>query len=155
MSTADALEFYGAVKSALEKIQRQTRTLAKDMTNQLDEIDKRTGSAVIDALIEDIRPQFDEEVVQDFIDEAREALLERIPELVHRSDDEDRDEPAAASSRPRTRGLRARAAARVAAPAAATGEVVVALREAVAELRAIRAAIERRSTGCDGGPVDG
>ncbi len=86
---------HSLLRAKLEKVQRRTRALAREMTAQLEAIDRRTGAAVIDALIGDIYDQFAEEVVQDFFDDAREALLERIPALVQRGDEDERDEATA------------------------------------------------------------
>ncbi len=83
---------HSQLRTELEKIQRRTRSLAREMTEQLEEIDRRTGTAVIDAVVEDIRDAFKEEAVQDFLDDAREALLERIPALVRRADEDERGE---------------------------------------------------------------
>lgn len=85
---------HSQLRATLEKIQRRTRTLAREMTNKLEQVDRRTGGAVIDALIEDISDPFTEEVIQDFLNEAREDLLERIPALVQRGEEEERDEQA-------------------------------------------------------------
>ncbi|MBN2493842.1 MAG: AAA family ATPase [Deltaproteobacteria bacterium] len=86
---------HSQLRTELEKIQRRTRTLARDMANQLEEIDRRTGTAVIDALVEDIHLSFADEKVRDFLDEVREALLERIPALVQRDEDSSESQPQA------------------------------------------------------------
>ncbi len=83
---------HSQLRTELEKIQRRTRALAREMTAGLEEIDRQTGAAVIDALIEDVSDQFSDEAVQDFLEEVREALLERIPTLVQHSEEEDREE---------------------------------------------------------------
>jgi lon-related putative ATP-dependent protease len=84
---------HSQLRAELEKIQRRTRTLAREMTSQIEQVDRRTGAAVIDALIEDLADPFTDEAIQDFLNEAREALLERIPALVQRDEDEERNEP--------------------------------------------------------------
>ncbi|MBW2702399.1 MAG: AAA family ATPase [Deltaproteobacteria bacterium] len=83
---------HSQLRTELEKIHRRTRSLAREMTEQLEEIDRRTGTAVIDAIVGDIRDAFKEETVQDFLDDAREALLDRIPALVRRADEDERGE---------------------------------------------------------------
>jgi lon-related putative ATP-dependent protease len=80
---------HNQLRSELEKIQRQTRGLAKGMTQKLEQIDRRTGAAVIHALVEEMNDQFKEEAILDYIDDICEALLERIPALVQRHEDED------------------------------------------------------------------
>ncbi len=77
------------LRTELEQVQRRTRTLARELSEKLEEIDRRIGSAVIDALIEGLRDQFRREPIQDYIEELREALLERIPALVRRGEEED------------------------------------------------------------------
>ena len=84
---------HSLLKSELEKIQRRTRLMAKEMTGQLEDIDRKTGSAVIDALIEDIYDLFKEESIADYVEDVREALFELIPTLVQRSEDDDSTEP--------------------------------------------------------------
>lgn len=79
------------MRTELEQIQRRTRSMAREMSTQLEEIDRRAGSEVIDSLIEDLHEQFDDTAVDDFLDEVREALLERIPALVHHEDEERED----------------------------------------------------------------
>ena len=85
---------HSRLRAELEKIQRRTRTMAREMTNNLEELDRRTGAAVIDALIGDVSDQFRAESIHDFLEEVREALLERIPLLVQRIESEDGGEQA-------------------------------------------------------------
>jgi len=77
------------LRTELEQVQRRTRTLSRELTEKLEEIDRRVGSAVIDALVEGLRDLFRREQIQDYIEELREALLERIPALVRRGEEED------------------------------------------------------------------
>ncbi len=83
---------HSSFKAELEKIQRRTRAMARQMISGLEEIDRRTGGAVIDALIEDVSDQFKDADIVDFLDDVREALLEKVPALVQRTEDEDRDD---------------------------------------------------------------
>jgi lon-related putative ATP-dependent protease len=77
------------LRSEFEQVQRRTRSLARDLASLLEEIDRKTGSAVISSLIEDVRDQFSSESITDYLDEVQEALLERIPALVQHDDDGD------------------------------------------------------------------
>jgi lon-related putative ATP-dependent protease len=83
---------HSQLRAELEKIQRRTRTMAREMTHQLEDIDRRTGTAVIDALIEEFAVLFQDEAILDFSDEVREALLDRIPALVQRMEEEDKED---------------------------------------------------------------
>ncbi len=85
------------LRNEMEQIGRRTRHLTREMSAELEEIDRRAGGAVIDTLIEDLREQFGSESVRDYLDEAREALLERIPALVRRQE-EGEDESGAAQA---------------------------------------------------------
>jgi len=80
------------LRTEMEMIQRRTRSLAWEVSSQLEEIYRATGKTVIDSLIEEISSQFGDMRVQDFIEEAREALLDRIPALVRREEEEEREE---------------------------------------------------------------
>jgi ATP-dependent Lon protease len=86
------VKIHQQLRAEMEMIQRRTRSLAWEMSSQLEEIYRATGKTVIDSLVEEIGRQFDEMSVQDFIEDAREALLERIPSLVRREEEEEREE---------------------------------------------------------------
>jgi lon-related putative ATP-dependent protease len=75
------------LRNEMEQIGRRTRHLSREMNAELEEIDRRAGGVVIDALIEDMHEQFENESVRDYLDEVREALLERIPALVRRQEE--------------------------------------------------------------------
>lgn len=76
------------LRKDLEQIERQSRLLARDMNRALEEFERHVGSAVIDTLIEELRGEFQQQEVQDYIDDVREGLLERIPALVRQERDE-------------------------------------------------------------------
>jgi len=82
-------------RTEMEQIGRRTRSLARELSTLMEEIDRAVGGAVIDSLIEELRDQFEQEPVQDYIDEVREALLEHIPILVRRQEEEQEENPAA------------------------------------------------------------
>ncbi|HEY3358966.1 MAG TPA: AAA family ATPase [Polyangia bacterium] len=65
-----------------EQLERRVRLLRRETTKVLENFNRRVGAAIIDNLIEEVREQFDHPEVRDYIGEVREALLERIPELV-------------------------------------------------------------------------
>jgi lon-related putative ATP-dependent protease len=76
------------LRSKFDVIQRKTRALAKEMSRHLEELDRQIGSKVIDTQIADLRDQFREESVRDYIEEAREALLDLIPALARHAEEE-------------------------------------------------------------------
>jgi predicted ATP-dependent protease len=78
------------LRSELEQIQRRTRSLVREMNGVLEDFERRIGSAVIDTLIGELRDQFQDEAVIDYVDGMREALLERIPRLVRQHEDDAR-----------------------------------------------------------------
>jgi predicted ATP-dependent protease len=80
------------LRTEMEMIQRRTRSMAWELSSQLEEIYRATGKTVIDSLIGEISSQFGEMAVKDFIEDAREALLERIPALVRREEEEGQEE---------------------------------------------------------------
>jgi lon-related putative ATP-dependent protease len=86
------IKVHQQLRTEMEMIQRRTRSLAWEMSSQLEEIYRATGKTVIDSLIEEISRQFGEMTVKDFIEDAREALLERIPALVRREEEDEREE---------------------------------------------------------------
>jgi predicted ATP-dependent protease len=65
-----------------EQLERRIRLLRREGAKILEDFDRRVGAAVIDGLIEEAREPFEQTEVRDYFDEVREALLERIPELV-------------------------------------------------------------------------
>jgi predicted ATP-dependent protease len=86
------IKVHRQLRTEMEMIQRRTRSMAWELSSQLEEIYRATGKTVIDSIIEEISSQFDEMTVKDFIEDAREALLERIPALVRREEEEEREE---------------------------------------------------------------
>jgi predicted ATP-dependent protease len=80
------------LRTEMEMIQRRTRSMAWEMSSQLEEIYRATGKTVIDSLIEEISCLFGEMLVRDFIEDAREALLECIPALVRREEEQESEE---------------------------------------------------------------
>lgn len=86
------------LRAEMEQVSRRTRSLAREMTLRLEEIDRRAGAQVIDGQIEDLREQFPAAGVRDYLDEVREALLDKIPFLVQ--GEERRGEEAAAEGTP-------------------------------------------------------
>ncbi len=80
------------LRSEMDQIRRRTRGMVKEMVAKLEELDRQNGSIVLDVLIEEILDQFEEESVHDYLDEVREALLERVPALVRREEEEDQEE---------------------------------------------------------------
>ncbi len=70
------------LRAEMEQVSRRTRSLAREMALRLEEIDRRAGAQVIDGLVEDLREQFPGGGVRDYLDEVREALLDKIPFLV-------------------------------------------------------------------------
>jgi predicted ATP-dependent protease len=75
------------LRTEMEQVGRRTRNLARELTGRMESIDRHAGGLVIDSLIEDLSDQFKDHDVQDFIDEVQEALLDRIPYLVHRQEE--------------------------------------------------------------------
>jgi ATP-dependent Lon protease len=71
-----------------EQLERRIRLLRRETAKVLEDFNRRVGSAVIDNLIEEVREQFVHPEVRDYIAEVREALLERIPELVRLEGDD-------------------------------------------------------------------
>ncbi len=70
------------LRNRFEGVQRQTRALAREMNDQLGVLDRQTASAIVDRQLADLRDQFPKESVQDYLDDVREALLERTALLV-------------------------------------------------------------------------
>jgi len=66
----------------LDQLERRLRMLRREVGKVVEDFDRRVGSAILDNLIEEVREQFQHQAVLDHIDEVREALLERIPDLV-------------------------------------------------------------------------
>lgn len=85
------------LRNEMEQIGRRTRRLSREMSAALEEIDRHAAGTVIDTLIEDMHEQFENESVLDYLDEVREALLERIPALVRRQEDGESDSVGAQS----------------------------------------------------------
>jgi len=98
------IKVHRQLRTEMEMIQRRTRSMAWEMSSQLEEIYRATGKTVIDSLIEEISRQFGEMSIKDFIEDAREALLERIPALVRREEEEEREEGDSAPQAPEAVG---------------------------------------------------
>ncbi len=86
------IKIHGQLRTEMEMIQRRTRSMAWELSSQLEEIYRATGKTVIDSIIEEISSQFGEMTVKDFIEDAREALLERIPALVRQEEEREEGE---------------------------------------------------------------
>jgi lon-related putative ATP-dependent protease len=74
------------LRAEMEQVGRRTRSLVREMSLRLEEIDRRAGAQIIDVLLEDLREQFSSPGLNEYLDEVREALLDKIPQLVQSSE---------------------------------------------------------------------
>lgn len=81
------------LRTEMEQVARRTRSLARELNSDLEALDRRVGGVAIDNLIEELAEQFRAESVGDYLDEVKEFLLDRIPALAGRLEDEEGSAP--------------------------------------------------------------
>jgi ATP-dependent Lon protease len=75
---AELRQKYTVYRSELESILEKTRTLAKAMVKEIDELARKMGEIVIDGHLRDLKVRFIAPGVHQYLDEVRESVLDNL-----------------------------------------------------------------------------